>query len=712
MADSNVNKPELNENDLEKTLKDEHEDTDYQDEEPSEKDHDGDDHQLSEGEIRDPDPNKTRGEQEQGTDPHAEHLGNRSPPPDTDSDVIPILDEPDTNPNQRNLRNRGRDLDYKALATGRIDPKEKKKRTTTRTEKGRGLQDQGLGERAPTLVNEEIKDNVGQGERAPTNIGLGERAPTGKNKRTGKGKSTGATRKRTNQGQNKEESASTSTAIEDERGATQAGEPQDGSTQGDTETELELHPVERPTKPEKKKKRHETPSESSSDTDTTSSSSSSSSESSSDTDTTPKRRTRRKDSKKTKKMLKKYKTVTKELEKENRRLEGKMEEKRKSIRRKEDEIARYKRKYEETIKKCQKMQHRIDELENEKERSHQENAKLKEKMKRSEYVKEELKQQRVEVAKRCENAERELAESKKKIDECEALNNELLNKLTSARASTVQRRPSSQNKLKLIFIGDSNSRRITPHLDRRNKWDCSENTYVIRDLERVKCDTTYDGAVFLLGTNDIKKGNDGKREAENLIQHVKEFQHAKHLFILELPPINRRGTEVERRIFNNTLHNQNSDNRFQIIRMTREIEHAPVETALEDDLHLTRENAKQMATHIENIMERHIANNKTQEPERPRRERMEQKFEEARQRNERSREEKRNIPCHFYLQGRCHKGNRCFFGHDKPSAAENKERSRSTERRHSDLNRSRSQSGDRRRVVLSDRGRIRPVDHE
>ena len=326
-------------------------------------------------------------------------------------------------------------------------------------------------------------------------------------------------------------------------------------------------------------------------------------------------------------------------------------------------------------------------------------------------MKEECKQQRVEAGKRCENAEKELAESKKKIVECEALNKELLNKLTSARASTERRRSSVQNNLKLIFIGDSNSRRITPHLDRRNKWDCSENTYVIRDLERVKCDTTYDGAVFLLGTNDIKKGNDGRKEAETLMQYVNDFKYAKHLFILELPPINRRGIEVERRIFNNTLHNQNTDNKYQIIRMTREIEHAPVETALEDDLHLTRANAKQMANHIENIMERHIGN-RTQETERPRRERLEQDSKETRQRNERTREEKKNIPCHFFIQGRCHKGNRCFFAHDEPSAAENTGRSRSTERRHSDSNRSRSRSGDRRRVVLSDRGRIRPVDHE
>ena len=63
----------------------------------------------------------------------------------------------------------------------------------------------------------------------------------------------------------------------------------------------------------------------------------SSSESSSDNDSTPKR-SRRKDSKKVKKMLNKYRTITKELEKENKRVKI---EKRKSVRKMEDEIAKH-----------------------------------------------------------------------------------------------------------------------------------------------------------------------------------------------------------------------------------------------------------------------------------------------------------------------------------------------------------------------------------
>ena len=41
--------------------------------------------------------------------------------------------------------------------------------------------------------------------------------------------------------------------IEHGRGATQIIDPHDDSTQGDTETELEIHPIERPTKTKNRK---------------------------------------------------------------------------------------------------------------------------------------------------------------------------------------------------------------------------------------------------------------------------------------------------------------------------------------------------------------------------------------------------------------------------------------------------------------------------
>ena len=58
------------------------------------------------------------------------------------------------------------------------------KGTTTRTEKGRGgVQDQGLGERAPTLGNEgKGKENVGQGEELLPTPGWEKELPTEKTK--------------------------------------------------------------------------------------------------------------------------------------------------------------------------------------------------------------------------------------------------------------------------------------------------------------------------------------------------------------------------------------------------------------------------------------------------------------------------------------------------------------------------------------------------
>ena len=229
------------------------------------------------------------------------------------------------------------------------------------------------------------------------------------------------------------------------------------------------------------------------------------------------------------------------------------------------------------------------------------------------------------------------------------------------------------------------------------------------------------GPVFIcLGTNNIKRGTDGRKEAEKLIEQVRTFQHAKQKFIMELPPINRKGAEIERRIFNNTLHSNNEDKRFRVIRMIKEVVESPIELALQDDLHLTRENSKLTAAHIERVVEKYVTD-KAQNQERERRTREEPTMEtekDRRQRNERFREEKRDIPCKFFQQDRCHRGSRCFFSHEIESSGSTR-RGRSMERRQSDYDkdrrdskRSRSKSGDRRRVIISDSRTIKPVVHE
>ena len=241
---------------------------------------------------------------------------------------------------------------------------------------------------------------------------------------------------------------------------------------------------------------------------------------------------------------------------------------------------------------------------------------------------------------------------------------------------------------------------------------------MMEDLQKVRCDTQYDAVVILLCTNNIKRGADGRKEAEKLTEMVEKFQGARHRFIVEIPPINRRGCEIERRIFNVTLHNNNEEKRYRVIKMIKEVEEAPIEVALQDDLHLTRGNAKNMAAHIENVLERtlpsRIEDQERDQRKEPKRSTLEEDTERW-HRNAKTREERKHTPCYFFKQDRCHRGNRCFFSHDIDNS-ERVRRGRSTERRQSDMNReqvrSRSKSGDRRKVILSERRTIKPVEHE
>ena len=498
-----------------------------------------------------------------------------------------------------------------------------------------------------------------------------------------------------------------------------------GKDETEEEMELNIHPPrgyeeyvhteEAPKKERRKEKRKASTSSSESE------SSDSSSDSSSEYDSPPRRsrKSKKKKHTKTKSMLKRYQEYCKELERENKKLTSKLDEKRSTIKKKENELTRARKRTEELEGKIRKLKEEVTETERQREKTQDENNRLREKLKKTETVKEEFKLQRMEAGRRCENTEKQLMESKKKIEECESLNKELIEKLTSTRTATQTKKASSRNSLKLLLIGDSNSQRIAPHLDRKNKWEHTEDTYKIEDLGRVKCDNQYDAVVILLGTNNIKRGQDGKKEAEKLTEQVERFNGARHRFIVEIPPINRKGCEVERRIFNTTLHNNNDEKKYKVIRMIKEVEEAPIEQALQDDLHLTRTNAKNLAIHIENVVER-VVPPKTEDQDRDQKKERKQSTQEEDtdrwHRNIKTREEKKDIPCYFYKQDRCHRGSRCFYSHDLDSSDRSR-RGRSTERRQSDhnreQNRSRSKSGDRRRVIFNEHRVIRPVaNHE
>ena len=274
-------------------------------------------------------------------------------------------------------------------------------------------------------------------------------------------------------------------------------------------------------------------------------------------------------------------------------------------------------------------------------------------------------------------------------------------------------------------MGDSNSRRIAPYFQKLNTWDIAENTYVIKDIENIRSEKTYDAVVVLLGTNNIKTGKDGRSEAERLLSSVEKVEFARNKFVVELPPIKRTGKESERRIFNCTLHQKSKDKNIEVIRMTSEIEESPIDRALQDDLHLTNKNASLMAQQIETQVERTIKKERDNKERRSHQNERKESAAEARVNYDwKKYEGKKHIPCHFHQQGRCYRGEKCLYGHDlesnsrgrerdeareRPNREENRERNnreRSRERRDSRRSRERrtsSQSGGERRRTDRDR---------
>ena len=644
------------------------------------------------------------------------------------------------------LRVRNKEMDYKALSTGRADSKERKKNKSEekkaskennqeRTEnKGKGPKKRGQDQKASTSANKDL-GTIGRGERAPTNSkglqdykdlgtdGQGERAPTGSKglveQQEPKNKSKNGSRK----GTEKKKATEAKDRNMDVGDGRNTNEGEETPTQGTSvwRADINIH-AEEP-KPQRKRKRrrntHRSPeSESTTSTD---------SESNTSSDSSPRRKKKHQNKCKCKTKINEQKEDIRDLEKEIYKLKDKLEERRETISKRNVEAAKHKERIADQERQIEHLHQTIREMERSRERTKESVNNLQEKLRKTEQGKEDLKTQHHDAKKRNEKLEHQLRESKKKIEECESLNAELLQKITSRRESDCPKTP-KEAKLKLLIVGDSNSHRIAPHFNRRNNWDYTDDTFIIQDIDRVTCSEEYEAVIFLLGTNNIKRGSDGRKDAEELINRVKECKAAPVKFIVELPPINRKGAEIERRIFNSTLHKNREDESINVIRMTREVEEAPIDSALQDDLHLTRNNAKQMASHIETLVERTMANKRATESRRNQDNRptqtkiTEKELEERQRKNEKSRDKRKDVPCKFYRQGRCHRGSRCFFLHDHQGDERReslRNRDRSDERRTRDQSRearqqhrSRSPSRDRRRVVLRESRNIRSVKFE
>ena len=594
----------------------------------------------------------------------------------------------------RNLRARSRGLDYKALSTGRMETSK-----TTKKKKGKNTNPQGKKGKASTTKK-------GQQQKAKREESGAEEKASASGKKENPGAEDKASASGSREGPGAEEKASASGHHTPGPQRTKEGinhqekEEKNEKKEKQNEKKKPTHTVqckrsiENQTKTGKtnKKRRTEEKNSSSSSSDSSSSSSSedsSSTSESSHTEMLQKRWKKKKESKRPKKM-EALKKENNELREEISRTREKASERRDTIRKKDNTIRKIeeeandqRKKYIEERKERQNLENKVVELQ-------QENKKLQERLNRTESVKEDFKNQKIEANRKIENLERQLTETRRKIKECEQLNDELLDKITTERGK--QREEQTEQKLKQetdfkgIIVGDSNSRRIAPHFKRENTWDITENTYVTKDAERIRCERTYDVAIFMLGTNDIKIGKDGKKEAEYLLETVEKSKIARMKFIIELPPINRKGRETERRLFNRTLHKQNTNKEVRIIRMVPEIEETPIEQALQDDLHLNNSNANQMAKQIELIVEKTI---NTERGDRRRKSNYpkETREEAGTSRNhEEQREEWKNIPCRYHIQGRCYRGEFCYFKHDQVSRntrpnEENKERNSRDETR-------------------------------
>ena len=374
---------------------------------------------------------------------------------------------------------------------------------------------------------------------------------------------------------------------------------------------------------------------------------------------------------------------------------------------------------------------------------------------------EELKKKKRETQDRLEEVKRRLTSTEKKLKKTEEMNDELIQRITKDHPKPDTHRKETHKETRkemprALLIGDSNSKRIMPHLEDSLNWSITENTYRIEDVKRV--DTKgFEVCVTMLGTNNIKNGNDGMAEARRLLKELKNIK-TKKILICEAPPINRRNATVERRLYNATLRNESKNTPgLETIRTPPETEECNVEEALTDDLHLNEYHARLMAKKIsdrakaacerktdkeaepeqEMIIEAEEEEIKTvmgnqhsrameieknynvkikanrRDPNRihitGKKENVKKAHEdikskirdhkERRNRNEERKEERRNIPCIFFAQKRCIKGDRCFFSHDRRSRSKERRRERSPEHRDR-RSRSRSPAKDTRVIRI------------
>jgi hypothetical protein len=223
----------------------------------------------------------------------------------------------------------------------------------------------------------------------------------------------------------------------------------------------------------------------------------------------------------------------------------------------------------EMQKKMEKMNIKIKELE--KERTKNEKERLEEKQ---------------ELESVGDTVRRQM----KYIEELEQLNSDLLARVT---------KDTKKEKTKALLVADSNGREIIRHLqDLSMDWDRTTNTFKTEDLQYLKSQDLqkYSSIMIMLGTNNVKDGDDGYKEAERYMERVRELKDKTRakVTVAQIPPIDRRNGRLEREIFNRQLKNRMTEITDVMETPEEQTKMAAVDI-LKDQLHLTESAAKTYA---------------------------------------------------------------------------------------------------------------------
>ena len=111
-----------------------------------------------------------------------------------------------------------------------------------------------------------------------------------------------------------------------------------------------------------------------------------------------------------------------------------------------------------------------------------------------------------------------------------------------------------------LLIADSNRQAIIPNLSATTDWSHMEDIFTAGHLEEWLTEENvgedFDIVVIHEGTNDIRKGGDGRRFAKRIMRSakvIKERSTHTQVAVVEMPPLRDEKANDERRLFNYTL---------------------------------------------------------------------------------------------------------------------------------------------------------------